>query len=129
MKKKLVKNSLLTTLGVVSAAIPLATAVSCGKAEQQDNRVGSEYDKEYGVDEAVYAKLKSSFVSQATAGLTESEAINVKKSLSKTFNLCDAKMDEMNLSYTAISNGLIEYAARVYPNVKLVRETTKKTVK
>ncbi|MCQ2957260.1 MAG: hypothetical protein MJ233_05610, partial [Mycoplasmoidaceae bacterium] len=65
MKTK-TKISLLSGLGVASAIIPALSTVSCSNA-QVTNKIGEEYDKEYGVDEACYTKLKLEFETQVAA--------------------------------------------------------------
>lgn len=129
--EKSLKIKVFSGLSATLAATPLVSIVSCGKQNEVDNRVGSEYDKEYGINEAVYKKLKIDFINQVIASLVDpspEEILEIHKDLNTVFTKFDAQYNEQNLSYTALTNSIIEFASRVY-NVRLQRQTVTKTAK
>ncbi len=121
----------MTCLTVTSSVVPVLATTSCGKKTPEVNKVGSEYDKEYGVDQAVYAKLKNEFWNKVEMQLRHDGADAAKierqrQDLNETFSEYDNQLISKQLSYTAVTNAMIDFASQKY-GVKLTRQTSKKT--
>lgn len=109
-------------LATFSAVVPALS--SCG-LQASNIKLGAEYDKEYGVDEAVYTALKTAFWNKYKEKYLmfskKEEILNAQRSFFNTMSRIEEQSN--NLSYTAMSNTIIEYASRLY-GIKLCRNKT-----
>lgn len=130
MNKKKAKLGLATFGSAILTATSVATPLlvtSCSQNKTTTYKLGDEYDKEFGVDEATYKALKTTFWSKLETDLRKNPLTDddeyitrTKKNVYRTFNAIE---QQGNLSYTAMSNAVIDYAARTY-GYKLCRNKT-----
>lgn len=116
--------AVLTTTSIVAPLL----STSCSTAKKAINAIGAEYDKEYNVDEATYKSLKNVFWSRLRDDLKKNPVTNnpeyierAKRRTYKTFERLESQCN--NLSYTALSSAVVEYASRVY-GYKLCQTST-----
>lgn len=118
-----------SALAATTAVVAPLTAVACANATHAENYsdFGGEYDKEYGIDMATYRALQTAFWSKYKIKYLkdkkETEIQAHKRTLFNVMKQLEMRRENSNLSYTALTNSLIDYASTRW-GIMLCREHT-----